>query len=93
MEEILDNDVAKELFTVLSFCDSEIIKKIPSDFLDTLRSLASNSRKSFKLIRDKSLLEQNISSECKDLLALVYYTYVANPTSKDEVYNSWLVNN
>lgn len=72
MEEVINCDVAKELFILLSYCDSEFIKRIPNDFYRKIISLAAESKKEYFINIDKDISEQNISNDCLDLLSELY---------------------
>lgn len=91
MEERLDNDLAKELLIVLSYCDTNLIKNIPDSFINNLTNMAADSDKEIYIDSTKELSEQNISEECKDLLSIIYYMYVA--LDKDYVIDCWIKNN
>ncbi len=83
------NDVAKETLTVLSYFDDNLIKKIPEKFLDYLRNLASTSNYVTHVDVEKKLVNQDISEESKDLIALIYYSYIADEEEKKEIIKSW----
>ena len=57
-----------------------------------LSDFAADSQKDYYLDKDKSLNEQNISDECKNLLALIYYTYVLDSNEKNVMLDTWLKN-
>ena len=91
-EIIIDNDTAKELLIVLSFCDENFIENIPSYVIQNLNVLAANSQKEIYIEKNKSLLEQNISSVCKEFLSILYFVYMTDSNYKDEILNTWLTN-
>lgn len=92
MEELLDNcDLAKEILTVLPYLDHTFINILPSDLITTLTDLAANSEKSFYIQKGKSLEEQDISEECKNWLALLYYKYT-DPDQQNDILSSWMKN-
>ena len=88
----INSDVALELLIVISCFDSDIISKIPSDFLKELNDLAADSTKEFYLLKNKQLKDQNLSSNCQDLLALVYYTYLSDNLTKEQLFDTWVKN-
>lgn len=92
MEEKLDKDIAKELLMILSFCANTFINNIPSSFFIKLNKLASTSTKEYYIDKDKSLLEQNISEDTKDMLSLLFYMYGSDNKTKDDIFNNWCVN-
>lgn len=73
MEEKLDNDLAKELLMILSLCDDDFINNIPDNIFMKINELASLSSKEYYFEKEKSLLEQDITEDCKDMLSLLYY--------------------
>lgn len=83
------NDVAKEVFWVLYYFDNELIKKIPVKFLTYIKELATKSDKEVNIDIQKELDEQNISEESKDLIALIYYSYIANKEEKEKIEELW----
>ena len=83
------NDIAKEVVSILDYVDYELIKKIPIKFIDYLKNTAKDSNKEVDIDLNKSLLEQNISEESKDLIALIYYNYLASEEEKRKVLKTW----
>lgn len=92
MEEKLNKDVAKELLMILSYCDNTFINNIPDSFFIKLNKLASTSTKEYYFDKDKSLLEQNISDDTKDMLSLLFYMYGSDNKTKDDIFNHWCIN-
>lgn len=92
---IIDNitgDVAKELFTVLSYCDNDLISKIPDFVFKKISSLAADSTIECYIDKNKKLIDQNLSDDCKDLLCFLYYEYVSDSETKSEILNAWQQN-
>lgn len=90
MENIQEmNDICKETLTVLAYCTTDIIEKIPSKILKTLTNLAADSKMNFYIEKEKDLDEQKISERTKDLIALLYYSYIANTDEKEELLKIW----
>ena len=87
MEENISCDVAKEFLMVLSYCDNKFIEKIPKDLMIKINNLAADSNRDFYLKKDKSLSEQDLSNECKDLLSELYYMFVLDDRSREELLN------
>lgn len=92
MEEKLNNDLAKELLTIISCCDNNFVSSIPNTTLKKINELAADSKKEYYLNKTKSLEEQNISNECKDLLSLMYFIYMLDSNSQTKVLDIWLKN-
>ena len=84
-----NNDVYKEVFTTLSFFSDDLIDKIPSNVLKTIGNLSQNSKSSFYIDKEKSLKDQDISEDSKNLISLIYYTYIANENEKNELLKLW----
>lgn len=93
MEFNLDKkDVYKEVFVILSHFNSEIIEKIPSDIYGKLVDLAADSELNVNIDTNKDLEEQNISEECKSIISLLYYKYIADANEKEELVKIWKEN-
>lgn len=89
MEQVEINDIAKETICVLKYFDSSFNSKIPNNFLNLLRQLAQKSSVIIKIDKEKNLKEQDISEECKDLISLMYYSYIATEEEKIEIEKIW----
>ena len=87
------NDTCKEVYTVLSLFEDELIEKIPSNVLRKIIELAADSEKEFHLDAEKKLEEQEISDASKDLIALIYYNYLtSDENEKNELSKKWQEN-
>lgn len=89
---IINNDIAKEVLTIIYYSDKEIQDNIPDDVLKKLTILAADSNKDVYIEKDKSLNEQNLSKESLDYFSALYYLYVANSEEKDKILSSWIAN-
>lgn len=90
MKQILDKkDVYKEVFTVLSNFNDEVIKKIPNSVFNKIIDLAADSQIKVNIDATKPLEEQNISEESKNILSLIYYKYIADNDEKKELIKLW----
>lgn len=85
-------DVAKEFITIISYCEDSFIKNIPDEIMMHLKDLAGKSMVYYYIDKNKSLMEQQISSECKDLLTTLYYLYMTPPNSKETVVGNLIMN-
>lgn len=83
------NDIANEVVSVLNYMEQDLVKKIPIKFLDFLKNLAKDSNKKINIDLNKSLLEQNISEESKDLIGLIYYNYLIDENEKRQILKIW----
>lgn len=92
MEQIKINDVAKETVMVLKYFEENFTSKIPSKFILLLNRLAQESNIDVYIDKGKKLNEQNISEECKDLISLMYYSYIADETEKEKIGKIWRQN-
>ena len=86
------NVISKEVLTVLSHCDKEIINKIPNSLIKELVNCAADSNIECVINSKKNLEEQNISEESKDLIALMYYSFIASEEGKKEIKENWDIN-
>lgn len=90
MEEIQEiNDVCKEVLTILAYFNNDVMEKIPSRILKKLNELAADSKLDYYIDKEKNLIEQDISEKSKDLIALLYYSYIANENEKYELSKIW----
>jgi len=92
MEEHLNSDTAKEVLTVLSYYNEELLNNLPDEIIKELTSLAADSDKDYFIKKDKKLIEQNLSEDCKDLLAILFYNYQTDDKEKEELLNKWIEN-
>lgn len=83
------DDIAKETLYILNYFDSNFVSKIPNNFLDNLKKIAATSQIIVNIDKYKKLEEQEISEDCKDLISLIYYNYVANENDKEEILKCW----
>ena len=84
--------ISKEVLTILSYCDEDIINKVPNSLIKELVNYAGDSKVECFLLPEKKLEEQNISKEAKDLISLIYYSYIANQEEKREIEKIWYKN-
>lgn len=93
MEKVQNiSDISKETLTFLAFFDNKMIEKIPSYIITKLCEEAADSKSDFYIDTSKSFEEQNISEKSKDLLALIYYDYIAEEEEKKEIIEQWELN-
>lgn len=84
-----DYDVLKEAICILNCFERDFLEKIPKSFLEKLNELSLNSNKDIHIDTSKSLKDQNVSEDCKDLISFIYYKYVANQEKKIQLSNIW----
>ena len=83
------NNVYGEVFAILSFFNDDLIDKIPDNVLKKIGNLSIDSNTNFCINKQKNLNAQDISEESKDLISLIYYTYIANENEKSELLELW----
>ncbi len=83
------NDIAKETIYVLKNFNPTFTSKISKRILKDLEELAKTSKKEVKIDKTKSLKDKNILPETKDMIALLYYNYIALPEEKKEIIQKW----
>lgn len=81
-----------EVLRVIEYFEPDISMKIPQDFKLKLKELASKATNYVAIDTEKSLSEQNISEIAKDLIALIYYSYIATDTEKITLKECWYKN-
>ena len=86
------NNMCKEALVILSYCNNEIRDKIPNKIINKLKEFAKDSNNNFKIDFNKSLENQNISNDGKNLISLIYYNYIASDLDKEEIKNAWAKN-
>lgn len=86
------DDVAKETLNILEYFDSNFVSKIPNNFLENLKLIAETSQIVVNIDKQKTLEDQEISEDCKDLISLIYYNYVADEKEKEEILKCWVEN-
>ena len=83
------NDIAKETIYVLKNFNPTFTSKISKRILKDLEELSKTSKKEVKIDKTKILKDQNILPETKDMIALLYYNYIALPEEKKEIIQKW----
>lgn len=93
MKETNDfNDISNEVLTVLSYWDKNLIMKIPNSLITELAINSADSSKKCHIDPNKKLEEQDILEESKDLIALMYYSFIADEYEKAEIRKKWNIN-
>ena len=90
--EELDNDVAKEVFMVLSVMDNKLLNTIPKEILEEIIEKAADSKKTILLDPKKELKDQKITEEAKDFISLLYCFYIANKKEQENLLDKWMEN-
>lgn len=90
MENI--SDISKEVLTFLAFFDNKMLEKIPTHVITKLCEEAADSKMNFYIDINKKFEEQQISEKGKDLISLIYYSYIAEENEKKEILDQWNLN-
>lgn len=90
MENI--SDISKEVLTFLAFFDNKMLEKIPTHVITKLCEEAADSKMNFYIDINKKFEEQQISEKGKDLISLIYYSYIAEENEKKEILEKWNLN-
>lgn len=85
-------DVAKETLYMLEYFNPKFIAKIPLSFMNNLKEIAKGSNMIVKVDRSRKLKDQPILEETKELIALIYYSYIATEEQKKELTEIWSEN-
>ena len=85
-------DISKETHTFLCFLDSKMIEKIAVTDKKKLCEEAAESKQDFYIDVNENFANQKISEKSKDLIALIYYEYIADEDEKKELLNQWNIN-
>lgn len=83
------NDIANETLVVIEHFEFKLIKQIPQRVINYLKELAIKSKKKYKIDVNKSLANQDISEQSKDLISYIYYKYIASEEEKKEILKKW----
>lgn len=86
---IQEKNIYKEVLIILAYFDEELIKKIPDKVFENLKELAGESEEDCYINTEQDLENQDISEESKDLIALIYYDYIADEQEKKEIMKLW----
>lgn len=77
-------EALSEVNIVLENTEDEIVKKIPNNFIKFIKE---NQDKNYKIELEygKSLIEQNLKKETREILALIYRDYICTPEERKEL--------
>lgn len=93
VQEMEIYNASKEVLELLGYFAPDILDCIPQNFNFMLKDLASKANICVKINYNKRLDEQNISETGKDLIALIYYSYVVEDEEKIRIKENWENNN
>ena len=69
-------DIFKEVYTALSLSSEEVVEKIPDNVFQKIIDFASDSTLMPNFNLEEPLIEQNISEESKNILAVLWQLYM-----------------
>lgn len=77
-------EALSEVNIVLENTQTEILDKIPANFIKFIKE---NQDKNYKieLENGKSLIEQNLKKETREILALIYRDYICSPEEREKL--------
>ncbi len=73
-----------EVNTILQYSENEILFKIPQKFINFIQENMDTSY-NFEIEKNKSLVEQNMMQETKQILALIYRDYLCSKEQKENL--------
>lgn len=88
-EKVTIYDVANQTYIIINNFEKTFIEKIPQRVISVLKELSKKSDKNFEIQEGKSLMEQEINEETKDLLSYIYFNCVATEDQKKELLKIW----
>lgn len=77
-------DTFTELSEIFKYLDKDILKKIPQRLIDEINK-NKNTEYQFVFEEDKSIEQQSIAEETKDLLSALYIMYCCDEDNKEEI--------
>lgn len=86
------SDTSKEALTFLAFFDKKMLENIPGYVIAKLCEEAADSKLNFYIDVNKKFKDQQISEKGKDLISLIYYSYIAEENEKKEILEQWSLN-
>ena len=81
---IKTRDTFTELSEIFKYLDKDILKKIPQKLIDEINK-NKNTEYQFVFEEDKSIEQQSIAEETKDLLSALYIMYCCDEDNKEEI--------
>lgn len=78
------NQVLSEVYIILRYSDSNLINKIPIKFISMVNKFKDPSYK-IQIDENKSLNEQKLLPETRQILALIYRDYLCDEKEREEL--------
>ena len=83
MEDSIYKDAFKEVYDILENTDEELLKKIPTKFMEFIKNNMNMEYKT-NIQKDIGIDKQNLLKETESILALIYRSYWATREEKEE---------
>ena len=83
-ENIIYSNVASELLEIFKYLDVEIRNRIPDKLVATLEKI-TNKKHEFKIDKTKTLKEQKMLLETKEILSIIYLKYCCDKEEYNEI--------
>lgn len=82
-EDIEFREALTEVSEVLKYTDEDVVNQIPKSFI---RFIEENKDKdyAFNIDENKTLENQNLKQSTREIIALIYRSYIATPEEKEE---------
>lgn len=78
------NQALSEVYIILRYSDSNLINKIPLKFISMVNKFKDSSYK-IQIDENKSLNEQKLLPETRQILALIYRDYLCDEKEREEL--------
>lgn len=83
--------VLAEVDVVLNHFPQKLLEKVPSNLINSIKE-NKNKNYVFKYDEDKSLVEQKISEDAKNLISAIYFRYICDDEKKSQLIEIFKVN-
>ena len=83
-ESLIYSNVANELLEIFKYLDKEIKEKIPQKVKISLEKI-TNKEHNFKIDKTKTLNEQELLPQTKQILSIIYLKYCCSPEEVSKI--------
>lgn len=83
-ESLIYSNVANELLEIFKYLDKELKEKIPVKVKENLERI-NNKEHSFKIDKTKTLNEQELLPQTKQILSIIYLKYCCSPEEANNI--------
>lgn len=84
MKDKIFADVAAELYEIFNYLDYSILEKIPNELKEHIYNIKNNNY-NFKLDKSKTLIDQELLQETKQILSVIFLKYCCTQSEVDEI--------